>query len=45
MKQEAVSAGIGGTPATIIISKKGGRELIGGALPIEEVEAMLEKHL
>lgn len=45
MKQAAVSAGIGGTPATIIISKKGGRELIPGALPIEEVESMLENHL
>ncbi len=45
MKQGGVSAGIGGTPSTIIISKKAGRELIGGALPIEEVEAMLEKHL
>ncbi|MFA6814046.1 MAG: thioredoxin domain-containing protein [Candidatus Pacebacteria bacterium] len=45
MKQGAISAGIGGTPATIIISKKAGSELIPGALPIEEVEAMLEKHL
>jgi protein-disulfide isomerase len=45
MKQGAVSAGIGGTPATVIISKKAGRELIPGALSIEEVEAMLEKHL
>lgn len=45
MKQGAVSAGIGGTPATVIISKNAGRELIGGALPIEEVEEILEKHL
>jgi protein-disulfide isomerase len=45
MRQGAVDAGIGGTPATVIISKKAGRELIPGALPIEDVEAMLEKHL
>ncbi len=38
-------AGITGTPGTVIISKKGGIELIPGALPLEQVEAMLEKHL
>jgi len=29
----------------LIISKKGGYELIPGALPLTEVEAMLENHL
>ena len=41
----ATSAGIGGTPSTVIISKKGGRELVPGAIPLAEVEVMLEKHL
>lgn len=45
MRAGAESAGIGGTPATVIISKKSGREFVAGALPIEEVEALLEKHL
>lgn len=38
-------AGITGTPGTVIMSKKGGVELIPGALSLEQVEAMLEKHL
>lgn len=37
-------AGITGTPGTIIISKKGGYDLIPGALPVDQVETMLEKH-
>jgi protein-disulfide isomerase len=45
MVSGAREAGIGGTPSTIIISKKAGRELVPGAIPLEEVEAMLEKHL
>lgn len=38
-------AGITGTPGTVIMSKKGGVELIPGALSLEQVETMLEKHL
>lgn len=39
------NAGISGTPATIVISKKGGFELVVGAVPLEEMETTLEKHL
>ena len=45
MMAGANKAGISGTPSTVIISKKGGYDLIPGALPLEQVEAMLEKHL
>lgn len=45
MMDGAAAAGIGGTPSTVIISKKGGYELIPGALPLADVETMLEKHL
>jgi protein-disulfide isomerase len=45
MMSGAKAAGIGGTPSTIIISKEAGRELVPGAISLEEVEAMLEKHL
>jgi protein-disulfide isomerase len=45
MVSGATGAGIGGTPSTIIISEKAGRELVPGAIPLAEVEVMLEKHL
>lgn len=45
MMDGASAAGIGGTPSTVIISKKAGYELIPGALPLADVESMLEKHL
>jgi protein-disulfide isomerase len=38
-------AGVTGTPGTIMISKKGGFELVPGALPLEKLEEMLKKHL
>lgn len=38
-------AGVTGTPGTIIISEKGGFEMVPGALPFAQVEAMLANHL
>lgn len=38
-------AGVTGTPGTIIVSKKGGFDLVPGALPFEQVEVMLGEHL
>jgi protein-disulfide isomerase len=38
-------AGVTGTPGTIIVSKKGGYDLVPGALPLEQVEALLANHL
>lgn len=38
-------AGVTGTPGTIIVSKKGGYDLVPGAVPFEQVQAMLANHL
>ena len=38
-------AGITGTPGTVIVSEKGGYELIPGALPYVQVEQKLQNHL
>lgn len=39
------TAGVDGTPATIIIAKDGSKQLIPGALPFESVKAMLDQAL
>ena len=40
--QEGSSNGIQGTPGTVIITKSGKRDLIGGALPIDQVKAQID---
>lgn len=39
---EAFGSGISGTPGTVIITKDGERDLIGGALPFDQVKSQID---
>ncbi|MBU0978433.1 MAG: thioredoxin domain-containing protein [Patescibacteria group bacterium] len=45
MFDTANSAGISGTPGTLIVTANGVQELIPGALPIEQIKVMIDKYL
>ena len=41
----AKTAGITGTPSTVLITKEGDGELIRGAVQFEQLQAVIEKYL
>lgn len=43
--QDGIRGGISGTPGTIVIDGKGGKKLIPGALPYEQVKQILDQAL
>ncbi|MBI2036725.1 thioredoxin domain-containing protein, partial [Candidatus Microgenomates bacterium] len=43
--QDGQNGGITGTPGTIVIDGKGGKQLIPGALPYEQVKGIIEEVL
>ncbi len=40
-----VTAGINGTPGTVVVTKDGGQEIISGAVPFAQVQASVDKYL